>query len=572
MKPRIYPKYLTYILTLSVLLSNSLSAENKLPKGLFHKSNTSQMIVWVDSVYRSLTLEEQLAQLIMPIVFPSADAHRIKREELRVRQNRWGGILYQKGLMTEQLEMNTQLQKASKTPMLIALDGEWGLYMRLKDAPRFPRNLGLGLYNDEQLIYNYGREVARECRLMGIHINFAPTVDVNINPKNPVIGSRSFGDNPKQVSLLSSAYALGLEDGDILSVAKHFPGHGDTSEDSHKTLPLVSAPLTRLQSVELAPFKAYIKEGYGGIMTAHLRIPALEPSTLPSSLSRIITTDLLQRDLGFGGLIFTDGLEMKGVQTGRVKDIGVAALQAGNDILLGPSDPEAQLKNLILAYWRGELNPSEIQNKVRKVLAYKYRLIISKENPQTSPKMIAQQIWTSEAKALQRELWQKSLYYLQRNQIIEKGLTRGKYRDIAIVEYGKMSFNPSYQPRQNHSGSNINYISWDNLLKTYKQYDLVLINSYSTQIPREQLLHIAKNRPTMLALYTTPFKVQKESWTELFSHVILTMEACREARQAVLSLITGNTEWQSQAEQNTTAIRSNALDQEDPTANMSKRH
>ncbi|WP_306795250.1 glycoside hydrolase family 3 N-terminal domain-containing protein, partial [Pseudomonas sp. 32_A] len=180
----------------------------------------------------------------------------------------------------------------------------------------------------------------------------------------------------------SEAYALGLEDGGVLSVAKHFPGHGDTSEDSHKTLPIVQATRKRLELVELAPFKNYINSGLGGIMTAHLSVPALENRSIPSSLSPNVCTDLLKKDLGFQVLIFTDGLEMEGVQTQSLGDIGVAALLAGNDILLGPSSPEAQLNNLVLAYWDGRLPAKLIEEKVRKVLAYKYRLIIS-ERPST---------------------------------------------------------------------------------------------------------------------------------------------------------------------------------------------
>lgn len=217
-----------------LFLWTNLQAQVRYPKVLFKDVNQKAMTHWVDSVFKTLTTEEQLAQLIMLIVYPSQDTQAIKREEQRFSKFKWGGILYQKGLMAHQLIMNKRLQQTNSIPLLIALDGEWGLYMRLKDAPRFPRNLGLGLAGDAQMLYEYGREIARECRLMGIHVNFAPTVDVNINPLNPVIGSRSFGSTPSVVSQLSEAYALGLEDGGVLSVAKHFPGHGDTSEDSPK--------------------------------------------------------------------------------------------------------------------------------------------------------------------------------------------------------------------------------------------------------------------------------------------------------------------------------------------------
>ncbi len=493
---------------------------------------------WADSVYNSLSTEERLAQLIMPIIYPSSDATRIANEERRVRRNKWGGILYQKGLLAEQLTMNQRLQSASKTPMLIALDGEWGLYMRLKDAPRYPRNLGLGLNEEDQALYSYGREIARQCRLMGIHINFAPTVDVNINPKNPVIGSRSFGTDPSKVAKMSIAYALGLEDGAVLSVAKHFPGHGDTSEDSHKTLPLVAGDRKRLDRVELLPFREYFKQGLGGVMTAHLRIPALESSAVPSSLSRKITTDLLQGEMGFGGLIFTDGLEMRGVHAGSRGDVGVAALKAGNDILLGPANAEAQLSKLVNALASGELSEREIKRKVMKVLYYKYRLIISEANTQVAPSEIKTKIWNKAIIQQQNDLWVKSLYYLSRNPKVEEALKQGKYRRIAVVQYGNNPVSGITRPRTTSKGASIDYLTWEALPSKIEGYDYVLVNAFDNSVPSATLQRLAKLKPLSVVYYTTPFKISKASWHQDLASVILTMEAAREAQEAVLSLLT----------------------------------
>lgn len=548
-----------------LFLWTNLQAQVRYPKVLFKDVNQKAMNHWVDSVFKTLTTEEQLAQLIMPIVNPSQDTQAIKREEQRFSKFKWGGILYQKGLMAHQLVMNKRLQQTNSIPLLIALDGEWGLYMRLKDAPRFPRNLGLGLAGDAQMLYEYGREIARECRLMGIHVNFAPTVDVNINPLNPVIGSRSFGSTPSVVSQLSEAYALGLEDGGVLSVAKHFPGHGDTSEDSHKTLPIVQATRKRLELVELAPFKHYINSGLGGIMTAHLRVPALENRSIPSSLSPNVCTDLLKKDLGFQGLIFTDGLEMEGVQTQSLGDIGVAALLAGNDILLGPASPEAQLNNLVLAYWDGRLPAKLIEEKVRKVLAYKYRLIISERPSTATAETINKLIWTSSAKNLQQKLWMHSLYTIHKAPEAQALLNSNKIQRIAVLDYGKSGFEVTQTPITGRNGQIINFLDLPSLQQSYKDYDLIVINSYTTQRLPETIMAIANKRPTILNLYTTPFKFKGADWIRSFLLVQLTMEATAEARQATLGKLLGGTIFNDDFSPNSTTATSGELD---PTATM----
>ena len=548
-----------------LFLWTNLQAQVRYPKVLFKDVNQKAMTHWVDSVFKTLNTEEQLAQLIMPIVYPSQNTQDIKREEQRFSKFKWGGILYQKGLMAHQLIMNKRLQQANSIPLLIALDGEWGLYMRLKDAPRFPRNLGLGLAGDAQMLYEYGREIARECRLMGIHVNFAPTVDVNINPLNPVIGSRSFGSTPSVVSQLSEAYALGLEDGGVLSVAKHFPGHGDTSEDSHKTLPIVQATRKRLELVELAPFKHYINSGLGGIMTAHLRVPALENRSIPSSLSPNVCTDLLKKDLGFQGLIFTDGLEMEGVQTQSLGYIGVAALLAGNDILLGPASPEAQLNNLVLAYWDGRLPAKLIEEKVRKVLAYKYRLIISERPSTATAETINKLIWTSSAKNLQQKLWMHSLYTIHKAPEAQALLNSNKIQRIAVLDYGKSGFEVTQTPITGRNGQIINFLDLPSLQQSYKDYDLIVINSYTTQRLPETIMAIANKRPTILNLYTTPFKFKGADWIRSFLLVQLTMEATAEARRATLGKLLGGTIFNDDFSPNSTTATSGELD---PTATM----
>ncbi|WP_455108433.1 glycoside hydrolase family 3 protein [Porphyromonas sp.] len=357
---------------------------------------------WVDSVYQELSPRERLGQLIMPIIYPvPADSTQLLE---RLKREQWGGILFQKGLLSEQRQLTLRLQQAARPPLLIALDGEWGLYMRLKDAPRYPRSQQIAAAST-QLLEAYGREVARQCRLMGIHINFAPVLDVNSNPHNPVIGTRSFGSTVEEVKRGALAYARGLESGGVLSVAKHFPGHGDTSEDSHKTLPSVNASKARMETLELAPFRSYFAAGYGGVMTAHLRVPAYDPTGRPASLSRPITTDLLQRQMGFKGLIFTDALEMKGAQVKPGESLIVAALLAGNDILLGPPQPQQALRELEQALSKGEIPAQLLEDKCKKILRFKYALIVHPGTSQeASPAEVKRRIWTSEEARLRQQL------------------------------------------------------------------------------------------------------------------------------------------------------------------------
>ena len=385
----------------------SKSAQIQDPLLIFRGIDPVAQQRWVDSVYKSMDLEERVGQLIMPIIYPRiGDKASLLR---RMQEEKWGGILFQKGFLADQRELTESLQATSRIPLLIALDGEWGLYMRLKDAPRYPRSKGLGTTGDMELIRAYGAEVARQCQLMGIHINFAPVVDVNINPQNPVIGTRSFGDSPELVARCAIAYGQGLESGGVLSVAKHFPGHGDTSEDSHKTLPTVSASRKRMQRVELYPFRAYRDAGLGGVMTAHLRVPAYDTSGRPASLSRLITTDLLRKEMRFKGLVITDALEMRGAQVSEGNSVALEAFKAGNDLLLGPSQPLEARNTILQALRSGEVKETEVEEKCRRILAFKYALIIKKKAVEASATEVKNRIWTREEAALRTRLWQANV-------------------------------------------------------------------------------------------------------------------------------------------------------------------
>lgn len=333
---------------------------------------------WVDSVMETLSWKERIGQLFVYTIVPQQT--KTNRELLRkvVKEYKVGGLLFSKGELHDHAILTNEAQKMADVPLMITFDGEWGLSMRLKDTPVFPKNMTLGRIENDSLIYEYGREMARQCRELGIQVNFAPVADVNINPKNPVINTRSFGDDPELVARKVIAYAKGLEDGGVLSVCKHFPGHGDTDVDSHKALPVLPFTRQRLDSIELVPFKKAVNAGLGGIMVGHLEVNALEPQKgLPSSLSYNVVTGLLQKELGFRGLIFTDALAMQGVA--NHSNSCLKALLAGHDLLLVPRRIKEQVDAIHAAVKNGILPQEEIDRRCRKVLTYKYALGLTKK-------------------------------------------------------------------------------------------------------------------------------------------------------------------------------------------------
>lgn len=390
-----------FLSALVVLLFAPLSAQVE-PVLLYKAMQDPECVNWVDSVYSKLTLKDRVAQLFIYTIAPTADKANLALLKEVVQNQKVGGLLFSKGEMDTQAILTNQAQEMAGTPLMITFDGEWGLSMRLKNTPVYSRNMVLGCISNEQLLYEYGKETARQFKELGIHVNFSPVADVNINPKNPVINTRSFGENPQNVADKVMMYAMGMESGGLLSVSKHFPGHGDTETDSHHALPYLNFSRARLDSIELYPFKQAIRAGLGGIMVGHLEIPVLEPQKgLPSSLSPNVVQKLLIDELGFRGLIFTDALEMKGVA--GVSHTCLAALKAGNDMVLAPRKMKVEIEAVLQAIKQGELSEDDINRKCRKVLAYKYVLGAAKQQP-IRLSGLSQRINTPYAKELNERL------------------------------------------------------------------------------------------------------------------------------------------------------------------------
>lgn len=403
---------LKFILPVAALAAAALAAVAVRPN-LVARADTRACEKWVDSVYNSLTLRQRVAQMFCPKIDPRpADARQAAK---RYAEAGVGGLLFSEGSIEQYATLTNYVQQLAKVPVLMTFDGEWGLSMRVDDTPRFPRNMGLGAVRDERLLYQYGREMARECRLLGIHVNFAPVADVNSNPSNPVIGHRSFGEDPARVAAMSVAYSQGLEDGGVQAVAKHFPGHGDTATDSHKAFTRVDHSKAYMDSVDLVPFRSYVDAGCSGVMVGHISVPSLDASGTPASLSRKISTGLLRDNLGFDGLIYTDALDMKGAQvTG--KNNCILAVEAGADVLLSGVRTLSDIEAVEAAVVAGRIPVADIETRCKRILRYKYILGLNRLKPVDSDiKRLSEQINSDRADRVNRLLSAATMTVLRNN-------------------------------------------------------------------------------------------------------------------------------------------------------------
>ena len=403
------------LLAAAVMLSLNVTAREsaKLPN-MFNQVDQVAMNSWVDSVFNSLSPEARIGQLIVAAVTPSSND--ATREQVRrlVTKNLVGGLIYENSTMSAQVEVTNLAQSLATVPLMITIDGEWGLGMLLKEVPDFPRNLILGAVDNDMLLYEYGREVARQCRRMGIQVNFAPVLDVNDNQDNPVIGNRSFGESPELVARHAIAFARGLEDGGVLAVGKHFPGHGSTSEDSHKTLPVINKTMQEINTCELVPFRKFIEAGLSGILTAHLLVPAIDNGKAPSSLSADCVTKVLRDELHFDGIVFTDALNMKGATQMLNGSACVNALLAGNDVLLMPEDITGEIAAVQSAVNNGKLSQSIIDERCKKILRYKYVLGLT-DRQHVNTANLNKDVNSDKATVLHRQLTAGSITVIKNN-------------------------------------------------------------------------------------------------------------------------------------------------------------
>lgn len=409
------------VLTLCFIISGKSNykdpaAERIMNNKLYEPLFLSVDEAWADSVLASLTVEEKIAQMIMIAAHADNDRQQIMHIAKIIENYKIGGIVFFKGSPSIQLENTKYYQSISRTPLFIAMDAEWGLGMRLDSTISYPYQMSLGAIRNNELIYRMGIDIGQQLKRLGVHINFAPVADINNNPQNPVINFRSFGENRLEIAVKARNYAKGLEDAGIIATVKHFPGHGDTDTDSHYSLPLIQHSYERLDSLELFPFKYCIDRGIPAVMVAHLNIPALD--TMPdkaSSLSEKVITDLLQKELDFKGLIFTDALSMKGVSAfHKAGELEVQAFMAGNDILLMPSDVSKTISSIKKELNRGNIDESEINRRVKKILMAKYWAGLN-SLPELQSDSLLEELNHPVYKAFKNELIRNSLTVIKNN-------------------------------------------------------------------------------------------------------------------------------------------------------------
>jgi beta-glucosidase-like glycosyl hydrolase/CubicO group peptidase (beta-lactamase class C family) len=514
---------------------------------LYRLADRERMNQWVDSVFDAMSCDERIGQLFMLIADPRPERQNMQKLMQYIDSIKVGGILFSKGLPERQAEVTNRLQKASRIPLLIALDGEWGLSMRLSGTTRFPRNMMLGAIEDDRLIGLYGEEVGRQCREMGIHINFSPSLDVNSNAENPVIGTRSFSENPHAVADKGIAYAGGLEKAGVISVAKHFPGHGDTSEDSHYTLPLVGHDKEQLDSIELLPFKRYIRAGFAGVMTAHLYVPALDKTrNSPASYSQSIVTDLLKKEYGFTGLLFTDALAMKGALAGRTDNPSVRALLAGNDILLAPATPLNDFKAVRQAIEEGVLDRKKVEAKCLKILRYKYIAGLNLYKP-IKLKGLNERINSPHAAWLASRLTAEGLTLLK-NESECIPLKQLNKKRVAALSLGEVKGNV-FQAMLNRYdsvacfsiGRNDSPAQQQKVYKQLENYDVIICGVHTVRISEsEGLRQLAAKREVVFSFFTLPyFCRQYKRSVEKAKAVVMAYEGAPLALEYAAQLIFG---------------------------------
>lgn len=508
---------------------------------------------WVDSVYNSLTMEQRVGQLINVRANLPNKVYFAEIQELIEKYN-IGGVTFFRTDAEPLLRQVNQWQSLAQTPLMVGIDGEWGLGMRLNDGISYPYQMTLGAIPNQQLIGEMGAQIAEQCRRIGINIDFAPDIDVNNEPKNPIIGMRSFGENPKAVAERGTQYALGLQNNGVLPTMKHFPGHGDTKNDSHETLPKVDKKLKELKKTEFYPFEYLINKGVAGAMVGHLYMPAIEPvKNLSSSISKNVVTGLLKDEMGFDGIIFSDAMEMKGAYQGiHPDDVGLSALLAGVDVILMPINPEKTIQNIV-----NQLDNVEVAKRVeescKKVLKYKYRLGIAKYQPQ-SEMSVDNDLHQAKYYNLRQRLYNEAVTMIRNNKEV---LPLTKDEKIAVVTIGttdngaKRLAGEGYDMESFVVDKNISKSAKVKIINDLKRFKLVVVNVQNTSIYATKNFGItdetidfvktlSKNNNIVFNLFACPYALNKFDFKKSPLAIIIGYEDTQCAVNAVVDVMVGN--------------------------------
>ena len=483
---------------------------------------------WVDSCFQTMTLDHKLGQLFMIRAHSDLGQEHINDVKSQIEKYKVGGLCFFQGTPTKQAELTNEYQGLSDFPLMVAMDAEWGLGMRhKKKALSYPKQMTLGALRNNTLIYEMGMDIASHLKRIGAHINFAPVADVNNNPKNPVIHNRSFGEDIYNVATKSYAYTKGLQDQHVLACAKHFPGHGDTDIDSHYDLPVIQHDKSRLDSLELMPFRVLSQLGVRSMMTAHLSVPALDPrENRPASLSHPIISDLLRDKMNFEGLLFTDGLEMEGVAKHFAPgEMELEAIKAGNDILLLPINIEKAFARLKEAVESGELPMSLIDDKVKRILQEKYYLELYKDVMVQDIEKIDSFVNNNNSKALISTLYQKSMtLVVDENEWVP--VKNGIVSKMASLSIGAQQEN-TFQERLNslgieknlHLEKNFTADAKSKVLGQLRAYDHLIVSIHDMSIYKsrdygiskstfELLYRLNNEKKVTLVVFGTPYALE----------------------------------------------------------------
>ncbi|KAA1246894.1 glycoside hydrolase family 3 N-terminal domain-containing protein [Aquimarina sp. RZ0] len=509
---------------------------------------------WVDNIYKKMTLKEKIGQLFMVDVFSSKSKKETDKIKKLIEEYHIGGIIFSKGTPQRQAKLNNEYQELSKIPLLIGMDAEWGLAMRLDSTKAFPWNMTLGAIQDNSLIEDTGRQIAKHCKRLGVHINFAPVVDINTNPKNPIIGNRSFGEDKDNVTEKSLAFMRGMQQEGILASAKHFPGHGDTDSDSHKTLPTINFDKERIDSIELYPYRRLIQEGLSSVMVAHLNIPSLESrSGYPSSISGNVVTNILKQDLGFDGLIITDALNMKGASDFKAPgDIDLAAFLAGNDILLISEDVPLASQKIVSAYYSGVITEERLSHSVRKILMAKYKAGLHKYKP-VEKKYLTEELNSVANEVLHHKLVEHSLTLIKNDRAIVP-IKNLELKKIAYVSLGDDSGEEFFKELNKYT--KVDWVKGNQLpdiLDQLKNYNFVIVGLHkSNASPWKDykfkdkelvwLYEIARLNNAVLNVFSRPYAMLDMKTTTNFEGILMAYQNSHTAQQKAAQLLFGAVE------------------------------
>ncbi len=528
-----------YFPVVFILLFGLIFAKkNDLPDN--NPDNSPSINKWVDSVFDKLTPEQRIAQLFMVAAYSNQSLKANESVTELVKKYNIGGICFFQGGPVTQARYTNYWQSLASTPLFIAIDGEWGLGMRLKDsAMSFPKQMTLGAIRDNKLIYAMGEEIGKQCKRLGVNINFAPVVDINSNPYNPVINYRSFGEDKKNVANKAMEYMKGMQNKGILATAKHFPGHGDTDKDSHTELPTIHHSKALIDSIDLYPFRKLVQNNLSAVMAGHLFVPALDTtSKLPSSLSGKIVQDILLTEMKFKGLIFTDALGMKGAsENAKPGEIELKALLAGNDVLLMSEDVPLAIAYIQSAIDSGLISQKDIDSKCKKVLRFKYKAGLAKYKPVKIKNLYAD-LHKTEAKVLNTRLYQAAVTIIKNNHSILP-LKNLENQKIAEISFNADSMNEfamiadNYAPMRHFSfTNNFDTSAIPALKEKLFDYNLLLVtvnatsnssgNNYGlTPAIIQFISEIKKSKRVVLNLLLNPYALGKMPDTSGISAILV---------------------------------------------------